>query len=85
MIAAELAHEILAYVVAPLIALAGVLVPLLVKFGRMQAQNSSDHGQVRAAIEANTVAVQAVHGEVQAVGQRLEDHITGHQPQRGAA
>ena len=31
MIAASVAHEVLAYVVAPLIALAGVLVPLFIK------------------------------------------------------
>ena len=86
MLAADIPHEVLAYVVAPLIALAGVLIPLLVKFGRMQAQNSADHNGVRAAIDANTEAVKAVHGEVQAVGQRLDDHIYDHRNnQRGAA
>ena len=85
MLATDTAHEILAYIVAPLIALAGVLIPLLVKLNRVQAENSSDHGRVRAAVEALTEAQKATHGEVEAIGHRLDDHIHDHRNQRGAA
>ena len=78
-------HEILAYVIAPLIALAGVLVPLIVKLNRVQASNSDDHGRVRDALEALTEAQRATHGEVSAIGSRLDDHIYDHRNQRGAA
>ena len=85
MIAGELPHEILAYVIAPLIALAGVLVPLIVKLNRVQASNSDDHGRVRDALDALTEAQRATHGEVSAIGSRLDDHIHDHRNQRGAA
>jgi len=84
-IAADLAHEILAYIVAPLIALAGVLIPLIIKFNRMQEQNSHDHGRVRSSLDALVEAQKATHGEVQAIGDRLDDHIHDHRNQRGAA
>lgn len=85
MFAVEVAHEVLAYVIAPLIALAGVLAPILLQMRRIARRNDDGHDRVEAAITALTEAQRATHGEVQAIGDRLDDHIHDHRNQRGAA
>ena len=69
---------ILAYVVAPLIAAAGSLAVVVVQIRRARKENRDDHDRNLQAIHAIQGAVEAVHGEVKAVGDRLDDHIYDH-------
>lgn len=75
-------------VIVAVIAAAGVVLstvlPILIGLRRARAENAADHGRVRDSLDALTQAQVATHGEVQAIGDRLNDHITDHRT-KGAA
>jgi len=83
-IAAELSHELLAYVVAPLIALAGIIVPVVVQMRRARGENRDQHAETARELGRLAGVVEATHETVIDVGHRLDAHIDSHN-RRGAA
>lgn len=83
---ASVLHELMAYVVAPLIALAGIIVPVVIQIRKARSENRDQHEVTARELGRLAGAVEAMTDSVQDVGHRLDAHIDHHNDyKRGAA
>lgn len=79
LLALDTPTAVMAYIVAPTLTAMGGISVAIVQIRRARTENRSDHDRNLDAIRAIATSVEAVHGEVKAVGDRLSDHIDDHQ------